>query len=250
MDSAGSTNDFARGYQVFVSNDGVNFGGAVASGTGTAALIRVSFPTQNARFIRVVQTGSASFWWSIAEFNVFGGGGGDGGTGGASGTGGANGTGGASGTGGAGGGAAVQINSGGPAVAPYVADVDFAGGNTINHANAIDLSAVTDPAPTAVYQTARIGNFSYTVSGLAAGSSHTLRLHFAETYWSAAGSRIFNVTINGAQALTNFDILAAAGAKNKAIVRQFTAAADSGGAYLVQFTTVKDNSLLSGLEVQ
>jgi beta-glucanase (GH16 family) len=145
---------------------------------------------------------------------------------------------------------AVQINSGGPAVSPFVADLDFSGGGTIHHTNTIDLSGVTNPAPTAVYQTGRVGNFSYTIPGFAAGSSHTVRLHFAETFWSAAGSRIFNVSINGTAVLTNFDIFAAAGAKNKAIIRQFTVNANSSGQYVIQFTTVKDNSLINGIEVQ
>jgi beta-glucanase (GH16 family) len=144
----------------------------------------------------------------------------------------------------------VQINSGGPAVSPFVADIDFAGGGTIHHTNTIDLSGVTNPAPMAVYQTGRDGNFTYTIPGFTAGSSHTVRLHFAETFWSAAGSRIFNVKINGTQVLTNFDIFAAAGAKNKAIIQQFTAAANSSGQYVIQFTTVKDNSLINGIEIQ
>ena len=144
----------------------------------------------------------------------------------------------------------VQINSGGPAVSPFIADVDFTGGSTINHANTINVSGVTNPAPAAVYQTARIGNFSYTIPGFTAGSSHTVRLHFAETFWTSAGSRIFNVSINGTQVLTNFDIFAAAGAQNKAIIEQFTANANSSGQYVIQFTTVKDNSLVSGIEVQ
>src|SRR5205807_40307 len=59
----------------------------------------------------------------------------------------------------------VQINSGGPAVSPFAADKDFAGGGTINHANTIDLSGVTNPAPMAVYQSARVGNFTYTTPG-------------------------------------------------------------------------------------
>src|SRR5207302_886544 len=116
----------------------------------------------------------------------------------------------------------VQINSGGPAVSPFVADKDFAGGGTISHANTIDLSGVTNPAPAAVYQTARVGNFTYTIPGFTAGSSHTVRLHFAETFFSTAGSRTFNVSINGTQVLSAFDIFAAAGAKNKAIIKQFT----------------------------
>ena len=146
----------------------------------------------------------------------------------------------------------VQINSGGPAVSPFVADTGFTGGSTINHANTIDLSGVTNPAPMAVYQTARIGNFSYTIpsAAFAAGSSHTVRLHFAETFWTAAGSRLFNVSINGTQVLSSFDIFATAGAKNKAVIEQFTVNANSNGQYVIQFTSVKDNSLVSGIEIQ
>jgi hypothetical protein len=144
----------------------------------------------------------------------------------------------------------VQINSGGPAVSPFVADKDFGGGGTISHANTIDLSGVTNPAPMAVYQTARVGNFTYTIPGFTAGSSHTVRLHFAETFFSTAGSRTFNVSINGTQVLTHFDIFAAAGAKNRAIIKQFTVNANSSGQYVIQFTEVVNQSLISGIEVQ
>jgi len=144
----------------------------------------------------------------------------------------------------------VRINAGGPAVSPFVADEDFSGGGTISHANTIDLSGVTNPAPMGVYQTGRDGNFTYTIPGFTANSSHTVRLHFAETYWSSAGSRLFNVSINGAQVLTNFDIFATAGAKNKAVIEQFAEPANSSGQYVIKFTTVKDNSLVSGIEIQ
>jgi hypothetical protein len=128
--------------------------------------------------------------------------------------------------------------------------MDFQGGRTINHTNTIDLTGAVNPAPMAVYQTARIGNFTYAIPGFTAGSSHTVRLHFAETFWTAAGLRIFNVTINGTQVITNFDIFAAAGAKNKAVIEQFTIDANTSGQYVVTFTAVKDNSLVSGIEVQ
>jgi hypothetical protein len=144
----------------------------------------------------------------------------------------------------------VQINCGGPAVAPFIADADFAGGGTISHTNAINLSGVTNPAPMAVYQTARTGNFSYTLSGFTPGSSHTVRLHFAETYFKTTGSRTFNVSINGVTVLTNFDILATAGAMNKAVIEQFTEPASSSGNYVVTFTSAINQSLLSGIEIQ
>ena len=70
MDSGPSTSDYARGYQIAVSTDGSAWRQA-GSGTGTSALISASIGTQTARFVRVTQTGSASSWWSIAEFNLF-----------------------------------------------------------------------------------------------------------------------------------------------------------------------------------
>jgi hypothetical protein len=72
MDSGGSANDYARGYEFYVSSDGTNWGNPVAAGTGDAAKITVNFTTQNARYIKVVQTGSASNWWSVVELDVIG----------------------------------------------------------------------------------------------------------------------------------------------------------------------------------
>ena len=258
---AGGANDFPRGYQVFVSNDGANFGTAVASGTGASVTVSSKFPAQTARYIKVVLTGGATSWWSISEFNVLSdgssGGGGSGGSGG-TGAGGATGSGGgaAGGTGGSGtagsgtGGSSLAIDCAGPGASAYVADADFTGGTLNNHPNTIDVSGVTNPAPAVVYQNNRLGNFSYTIPGFAAGSSHTVRLHFAETYFGTSGSRTFNVTINGVQELTNFDIFAAAGAMNKAIAKPFTVNANASGAYVIQVTSVVNNGLLAGIEIQ
>ena len=72
-DSGPSGNDFARGYSILVSNNGTDWSTqtAVASGAGTSAVVTANFATQNARFVRIVQTGSDSFfWWSMAEVNI------------------------------------------------------------------------------------------------------------------------------------------------------------------------------------
>jgi hypothetical protein len=144
----------------------------------------------------------------------------------------------------------AQINAGGSAVAPFISDVDFQGGSIVSHNNVIDLSGVTNAAPMAVYQDARQGNFTYTLAGFVPGSSHTVRLHFAETYFSTVGSRTFNISINGTQVRTNFDIVAAAGAKNKAVKQELTENADSTGNFVVTFTSVVNNALLSAVEIQ
>jgi hypothetical protein len=143
----------------------------------------------------------------------------------------------------------AQINAGGGAVSPFVADTDFSGGTATSSTNTITTSGVTNAAPAAVYQTNRYGNFTYTIPNLTAGSSYTINLHFAETYWTQVGQRTFNVSINGQAVLSNFDIIGAAGAANKAIVKTFTTTAASGGNITIQFTTVKDNAQVNGIEV-
>ncbi|MEN0128906.1 MAG: glycoside hydrolase family 3 C-terminal domain-containing protein [Brevundimonas sp.] len=72
MDSGGSANDYARGYQVLVSSDGASWGAPIATGAGTAALVSVTLPTTTARWVRVVQTGTSSSWWSISDLNLYG----------------------------------------------------------------------------------------------------------------------------------------------------------------------------------
>ncbi|MGC2420077.1 MAG: malectin domain-containing carbohydrate-binding protein [Candidatus Acidiferrales bacterium] len=141
------------------------------------------------------------------------------------------------------------INAGGPLVTPFVADEDFTGGGTISHTNTIDTSKVSNPAPAAVYQKGRDGNFTYTIGGFTASSMHTVRLHFCETYFTASGKRTFNVSINGTTVLTDFDIYATAGGQNIANIQQFTEAANSSGQYVVVFTSVVNNSLVSGIEI-
>ena len=140
-------------------------------------------------------------------------------------------------------------------VSPFVADEDFSAGSaTINHANTINTSKVTNPAPAAVYQTARVAtttvrSFTYTIPGFTAGSSHTVRLHFCETFFTTAGSRVFNVTINGTQVLTGFDIVKAAGGQNIANIQQFTETANGSGQFVITFTSTTNNALISGIEI-
>ena len=151
----------------------------------------------------------------------------------------------------------IAINSGGPAEsnsgggdASFVADVDFTGGGTAVTGNTITTAGVTNAAPAAVYQSERAGTFTYTIPGLVAGSQHTVLLHFAEFYWTAANERVFNVAINGTTVLSNFDIYAAAGA-NKALVEQFTATANSGGQIVISYTNgTKDQPKSSGIEIR
>jgi fibronectin type 3 domain-containing protein len=142
------------------------------------------------------------------------------------------------------------ISAGGPAAGSFAADEDFNGGAVGGvTGSAISTAGITNPPPQSVLQHSRIGNFSYTVPGLTPGGIYTVRLDFDEYYWSAAGSRIFNVAINGTQVLNNFDIFAAAGGKDIAIAESFATTASATGAITINFTTVKDNAQADGIEI-
>jgi len=77
--------------------------------------------------------------------------------------------------------------------------------------------------------------FTYAIPGLTLGGNYTVRLHFAELAFSSSGSRVFNVAINGSTVLSNFDIFATTGARNKAVVEQFTATADGTGTITIAY---------------
>jgi hypothetical protein len=145
---------------------------------------------------------------------------------------------------------AIQINSGGSAVGSWLADTDFSGGNSGANSNTIDTSGVTNPAPTAVYQSERWGVFTYTIPSLVVGHVYTVRLHFAEIAFTSAGARVFNVAINGSTALSNFDIFATAGGANKALVEQFTSTADATGKITISYIKgTADYPKSSGIEI-
>jgi len=61
----------------------------------------------------------------------------------------------------------------------------------------------------AIYQTLRYGNFSYSIP--LANGNYTVTLKFAETYWNAAGKRVFNVSMQDTQVISNLDIFAEVG---------------------------------------
>ena len=147
---------------------------------------------------------------------------------------------------------ALAINSGGNAAGQFVADTAYVSGGTVAAptTSAIDTTAVTNPAPQAVYQTERYGAFTYTFGGLTPGLSYKVRLHFVEFYWNSANARKFNVAINGTQILANYDIFAAAGGQNKAIVREFSASPNGSGKIVIAYTVgTADQPKSSGVEI-
>lgn len=67
-----SPGDSPQKYQLFVSDNGTDWYGPGASGSGADVMTVVSFPTTTVRYVRIVQTGSKGNWWSIHEVYAFG----------------------------------------------------------------------------------------------------------------------------------------------------------------------------------
>ena len=71
LNAGSSTYDYPRGYKLYTSTDNKTWTGPVAQGVGTSALTTITFAPQTARYLKIVQTGTAPVsWWSIAEINV------------------------------------------------------------------------------------------------------------------------------------------------------------------------------------
>jgi beta-galactosidase len=145
----------------------------------------------------------------------------------------------------------VSISCGGGAASPFVADTDFGSGATSNTTHAINTSNwLTSPVPPqSVLQKNRHGQMTYRMGGFAPGSSRSVTLYFVEHYWTGAGKRVFNVSINGNEVLTDFDIYADAGGQYIAVQHTFTTTANSSGQVVVQFVSGVDNPMVNGIVV-
>ncbi len=148
----------------------------------------------------------------------------------------------------------ILVHTGGAAVGSWAVDPGPAQGfrTAISTTSAaIDTSGVQQPAPQAVYQTSRYGsNFTYVFRGLAPGAVYEVRLHFAEPTATAAGQRVFNVSINGARAASNVDVFSLAGAQNRAVTLIESATPYYGQIWITFAGENRGNAIISGIEIQ
>lgn len=128
--------------------------------------------------------------------------------------------------------AAVAVRAGGAAYTDsqgqvWSADNSFTGG-----AVSSTTSAIANTPDQPLYQGERHGVFSYQFS--VPNGTYNVTLKFSENYWTSTGKRLFGVVINGSQVLSNFDIVAAAGAPFTAVDRTFVVSV-TGGTVTIQF---------------
>jgi hypothetical protein len=160
-----------------------------------------------------------------------------------------------------------RINAGGPALAgtpgwavdssaspsPLV-NAAATGNTTSQVTTTIDLRHASVPAgtPGALFQSERwdgptAPEMEWDLP-VAAGN-YEVRLYFAETYIGAQsiGARLFDVYIEGALALDDYDVFAAAGGGNIAIVEAFTVTSDAN--LDIDFGHVAQNPMVKAIEV-
>jgi len=131
----------------------------------------------------------------------------------------------------------------------WILDTYYTGTWTNSYANAFNVSGPFT-APQAVYQTIRLGAMTYTIPGLTAGKTYTVRLHFSEPFWTSANSRQFNVAINGTSVLKNFDVFKTSGGKAIALAEDIPAVANTSGQIVVAFSAgAADNAMINGIQV-
>lgn len=70
LDSGGNLGDYARTWELSVSDDGSTWH-SVATGVGVGQLTNIDVRRTSARYVRITSTGAASNWWSIADLRLY-----------------------------------------------------------------------------------------------------------------------------------------------------------------------------------
>jgi hypothetical protein len=124
----------------------------------------------------------------------------------------------------------------------------------------VNPSGTMNWVPTNAYNSYTHGGpFTYTITGLTAGASYIVALDFNENFVQSGtgftnggkvGYREFNVAINGAAVLNNFDIFAVTNGANVANVQSFYTFADANGKISILFTIgAANNPTVNGVQV-
>lgn len=141
-----------------------------------------------------------------------------------------------------------RINAGGSAVTAGGVDWDadrYYSGSTKTYRNAASIAGTTADL---LYQTERFGKtFGYSLP--VSSGVYTVKLHFAEIYFSSVNSRVFDLEVENRQfALDNFDIVREVGSKT-AVVKTINNVRVVDGSLDIDFGAAIDNGKISAIEV-
>lgn len=124
----------------------------------------------------------------------------------------------------------------------YEADRDFVGGE-----GGVTSDAVSDADGSAVFTSERYGEFTYEIP--ITNQRVSVELNFVEMYWTAAGSRSFNVSIEGQSVINGLDLYSIVGHDALYTPDAFEVNV-SDSSLTIDVETVEDNGTLSGILVR
>jgi parallel beta-helix repeat protein len=126
---------------------------------------------------------------------------------------------------------------------PYTAGGwGYAGGKAYSTRDPI-ANTTDDP----LYQSERNGTFSYRFN--VPNGSYDVTLLLAEIYWKATGKRVFDVLIEGALVLDNYDVYAAAG-HDAAVSMTFPGIQVDDGRLDLEFVSVTNTAKVSAIAIE
>ena len=147
----------------------------------------------------------------------------------------------------------IRCGGTGKGIGAFEPDNYVEGGLVESTAHPIVLRGVVHAAPEAVYQACRTGDFTYRIPGFRPDRQCLIRLHFAETRHFLVNNRSFDVTINERKVLNQIEIFKETGEPYKALVKEFTVAADHAGFITISFeahtTLYTHQAICSGIEI-
>ena len=122
----------------------------------------------------------------------------------------------------------------------YQADTNYSGGY-----KASTTAAITGTSDVTLYQSERYGNFSYNIP--LSNGNYIVTLKFAEMYWNGPGYRVFNVSMQGIQVISNLDIYDKVG--KDAAYDVLIPVSVASGTLNINFTSVSDYAKVNAIEI-
>jgi len=123
------------------------------------------------------------------------------------------------------------------------ADANYDAGKTYESRKDVAGTAVPE-----LYQTERFNEGPFEYRFCVPNGVYTVKLRFAEIWFTSAGERIFDVSINGARVLTRFDIVSEGNGAARAIDRIFRTKVHDGR-IVIRFLPVVSNPKINAIEI-
>jgi hypothetical protein len=142
----------------------------------------------------------------------------------------------------------IRINVGGSSYTDGASHVWAADTGCTSESVWAPMYAIAGTTDDTLYGSIRHGVTGPTCAFSVPNGTYTVTLKFAELYHTGTGARVENVVAEGATVLSNFDIVAAAGAGLTAVDRSFDVTVSDGTLNLA-FNTVTDQAQINAIQI-